>query len=152
MSESFLTGITLGQLLPRTTFPICVCKCPFTQFLLSGSSVNIPTGSCFFHLCALSHSVISDSSAIPWTVAPQAPPSMEFFQGRTLEQVAVSFSRGSSWPSGWTHVCCISCFGRRILCYCTPWEAHFFHRPFTFYSYFTSNIIPGGPVGKTPSS
>ena len=32
----------------------------------------------------------------PWTVAHQAPLSMGFFQARTLERVAISFSRGSS--------------------------------------------------------
>ena len=34
----------------------------------------------------------------PWTVAHQAPLSMGFFQARTLERVAISFSRGSSQP------------------------------------------------------
>ena len=33
-------------------------------------------------------------------------------QARILEQVAISFSRGSSWPRDWTHVFCI---GRQIL-------------------------------------
>ena len=33
-------------------------------------------------------------------------------QARILEWVAISFSRGSSWPREWTH---ISCIGRRIL-------------------------------------
>ena len=32
----------------------------------------------------------------------------------TLEWVATSFSRGSSWPRNWTHVC-ISCIGRQVL-------------------------------------
>ena len=36
------------------------------------------------------------------------------FQARILEWVAVSFSRGSSWPRDWT---CISCTGSPIL-YC----------------------------------
>ena len=36
--------------------------------------------------------------ATPWTVAHQAPLSMGFFQGRILEQVAISSSRGSSQP------------------------------------------------------
>ena len=33
-----------------------------------------------------------------WTVARQSPLSMRFFQARLLEWVAISFSRGSSWP------------------------------------------------------
>ena len=31
------------------------------------------------------------------------------FQARILESVAISSSRGSSWPRYWTHVSCISC-------------------------------------------
>ena len=84
--------------------------------------------------------------------SPPDSPIHGIFQGRILEQAAISFSRESFWPSGWTQVCCVSCFGRQILYYCTPWEAHFFHSPFTFYSYLTSNIIPGGPVSKSLSS
>ena len=33
-----------------------------------------------------------------------------------------SFSRGSSWPNGRTHVSCISCIGRCILDHCATWE------------------------------
>ena len=43
-----------------------------------------------------------------WTVAQQAPLSMGFFQTRTLEWIAISFSRGSSWPRNWTQVSCIA--------------------------------------------
>ena len=30
------------------------------------------------------------------------------FQARTLERIAISYSRGSSWPRDWTHVSCIA--------------------------------------------
>ena len=43
------------------------------------------------------------------------------FQGRILEWVAISFSKGSSWPRDQTPV---SCMDRWILYYCTTWEAH----------------------------
>ena len=33
-------------------------------------------------------------------------------QARILEWVAISFSRGSSWPRDWTHVSCVSYPGR----------------------------------------
>ena len=36
-------------------------------------------------------------------------------QARTLERVAISFSRGSSPPRDQTPVSCISCIGRRVL-------------------------------------
>ena len=35
-------------------------------------------------------------------------------QARLLEWVAISFSKGSSWPRDWT---CIYCLGRQILCH-----------------------------------
>ena len=40
------------------------------------------------------------------------------FQARILEQVAISFSRGSSQPRYQTCVSCISCLGWRILYHC----------------------------------
>ena len=44
-------------------------------------------------------------------------------QGRMLECIAISYSRGSSWPRGQIHVTCISCIGRRIRYYYSTWEA-----------------------------
>ena len=41
-----------------------------------------------------------------WTVAHQAPLSIEIFQARMLEWIAISFSRGSSWHRGRTQVSC----------------------------------------------
>ena len=43
-------------------------------------------------------------------------------QARTLEWVAISFSRGSSWPRDLTRISCVSCIGRWILFHCTTWE------------------------------
>ena len=40
----------------------------------------------------------------PWTVARQAPLSMEFSRQEILEWVAISFSRESSWPGDQTQV------------------------------------------------
>ena len=42
--------------------------------------------------------------ATPWTVACQAPLSMEILQARRLEWVAIPSSRGSSQPKDWTQV------------------------------------------------
>ena len=36
-------------------------------------------------------------------------------QARLLEWVAISFSRGSSWPRDWTHVSWHSCMSRQVL-------------------------------------
>ena len=39
-------------------------------------------------------------------------------QARTLEWVAISFSRGSSWPRYRTHISCVSCIAGRFF---TTW-------------------------------
>ena len=43
------------------------------------------------------------------------------FQARILEWVALSYSRVSSRPRGWTQVSCVSCIGRWIVYHCTTW-------------------------------
>ena len=45
------------------------------------------------------------------------------FWARILEWVAISYSRGPSWPRDRTWVSCVSRIGRQILCRCTTWEA-----------------------------
>ena len=69
----------------------------------------------------VSHSVVSDSVTL-WTVAHQSPLSMEFFRQGILEWVAISFSRGSSWPRDWTRVSHI--VGRRF----TIWDTREVHQ------------------------
>ena len=46
------------------------------------------------------------------------------FQARILEWVAISVSRGSSWPKDQTRVSRVSCLGRQILYHCATWEAY----------------------------
>ena len=36
------------------------------------------------------------------------------FQARIPEWVAISYSRGSSWPGDWTHLSCVSCTAGRF--------------------------------------
>ena len=48
--------------------------------------------------CVLSRSIVSDSFATPWTVACQAPLSLEILQARILEWVAIPSSRIFSQP------------------------------------------------------
>ena len=43
-------------------------------------------------------------------------------QARILERVAISFFRGSSWPSDWIRVSYASCTGRRILYQWDTWD------------------------------
>ena len=58
----------------------------------------------------------------PWTIACQAPLSIEFSQAGILEWVAISFSRGSSWPRDRTPDSCIA--GRFFTIWTTgkPWS------------------------------
>ena len=44
-------------------------------------------------------------------------------QARTLEWVAISYSKASSQPRDQTCVFCVSRIGRKILYYCATWEA-----------------------------
>ena len=62
-------------------------------------------------------SVVSNSL---WPRSSPGSSDHGIFQARTLEWVAISFSRGSSWPRVQTWVSCISCIGRWILYHCAP--------------------------------
>ena len=58
-----------------------------------------------------------------WTVACRAPLSMGFSQARTLEQVAMPSSRGSSQPRDRIHISWVSCIGKWVLYHWATWEA-----------------------------
>ena len=47
--------------------------------------------------------------------SPPGSTVLGIFQARIPEQVAILFSRGSSWPRDRTQVSCITCIGRQIL-------------------------------------
>ena len=65
-------------------------------------------------VCVCVHLVVSYSLA-PWTVAHQAPLSVELTRPRILEWVAISYPGGSSQPRDQMQVSCISCIGNQIL-------------------------------------
>ena len=50
----------------------------------------------------------------PLDCSPPGSSGHGILQARTPEQVAISFSRGSSWPRDRTRVFCVSCVGRQI--------------------------------------
>ena len=64
--------------------------------------------------CVLNHVWLLET---PWTAACQTPLSIQFFQARILEWVAIS-SKGSSQPRDQTWVHCVSCTDRQILYHC----------------------------------
>ena len=47
----------------------------------------------------------------------------ELFQAKILKWIAISYSRGSSWPKDLTCISCTSYIGRQIFYHCTTWEA-----------------------------
>ena len=65
-------------------------------------------------VCVCVCSVMSDSCN-PMDCSPPGSSEHEIFQARILEQVAISFSRGSSRPRDRTLISCVSCAGRRVL-------------------------------------
>ena len=75
------------------------------------------------HAC---HSVVSD---LLLSYGLNLPGSSVYgiFQARTLVQVAISYSRGSSWPRDRTRVSWVSCISRQILFHWATWEAHAMH-------------------------
>ena len=92
-----------------------VCFSPQSQ--VRGWSPSLSTCLC---ACMLSRSVVSNSSATPWTVARLAPLSMGILQAGILEWVAMPSSRGSSRPRDQTRISSVSCMGRRVLYHLAP--------------------------------
>ena len=85
-------------------------------------SVCVCTCACA-HMCALSHSVVSDSL---WPHGLQSTRSsvLGIFQARILEWVAISSSRGSSWFKDLTYASCVYCIGKQILYHWTTGQVH----------------------------
>ena len=83
-----------------------------------------PTYSLSFCWCACAQSRLSLRDPMDCSLPGSSV--HEMFPARILEQVVISFSRGSSRTSDWTHiscVSCISCVGRWILYHCATWKA-----------------------------
>ena len=66
-------------------------------------------------MCSITH--LCPTLCDPMDCIPPGSSVHGIFQVRILEWVAISLSRGSSWPSDWTPVSCISCIHKQI-CYC----------------------------------
>ena len=73
----------------------------------------------FVCACVFSHLFLWD----PVNYSPPGFSVHEISQARILEWVAISYSRGSSWPRVEICVFCISFIGRRILNSWVTWEA-----------------------------
>ena len=84
--------------------------------------------SCFSHVQLF---------ATLWTVAHQAPLSMEILQARILEWLAISFSREFSRPKDQTHVSYISCWQAGSLSLVTLKHFYILHKVKVAQSYLT---------------
>ena len=80
-------------------------------------------GSVYLCLAAQSRATLRN----PLDCSPPGYSGHGIFQARILEWVAISSSRGSSWPRDPTHVSYFFCIGRWVLYHYTTWEATVFH-------------------------
>ena len=80
------------------------------------------------HVDMLSCSVMSNS-AVPMYWSLPGSSVHEIFQTRVLEWVAISYSKGSSWPRDQICIFWISCIGRWIFCYHTTWVWSWINKP-----------------------
>ena len=85
---------------------VCVCVCVYVHT----------------YACVLSHSVMP-SLCDPMDSSPPGSSVHGIVQARILEWVAISFSRGSSWPRVLTCVSCVFCIDRWTLYHWTTGEA-----------------------------
>ena len=90
---------------PCTLHCVCVCVCVCV----------------YMFVCMLSCVWLF---ATPWTIAHQAPLTMEFSRQKILEVVNTSYSRGSSWPRGRTVFLVPPALAGRFFTTWATWEAH----------------------------
>ena len=101
----------------------------FLGFQLQGRSRSlVPSVLRFLYIlgdftCVCMHVQLYLSLCDPMNCNPPGSSVHGTFQAKILEWIAISFSRGSSQPTDWTHVSCISCTGGQILYHCATWEA-----------------------------
>ena len=86
---------------------------------ISDSSMLWANSAVNFCLCVHLCPILCD----PKDYSPPGSSVHEIFQPRTLEPVAISYSRGPSPPRGGTQVSWLSCIGRQILYHRTTCEA-----------------------------
>ena len=77
------------------------------------------------HLCSVAQGC--QTLFDPTDCSPPGSSVHAIFQTRVLEQVAISYSRGSSQPRDQTCVSCICCISRQILYHGAAWEAPILH-------------------------
>ena len=111
------------------SFVFIILSIQMSHFLLR----LLPTVSlCKCKQNSSNESEVAQSFPTLWGPVDCSPPGSSVYgilQARILEWVAVSFSRGSSWPRDWTQVSCIA--GRRFNLWATR-EAHNCYQIYTY--------------------
>ena len=91
-------------------------KLEWDPYRLATVSFSLP---CLLGVCIIScvcmHAQSCPTLCNPMDCSPPGSSVHGISQARILEWVAISSSRGSSWPRDRTHVSCVSCIGRWIL-------------------------------------
>ena len=102
--------------------PMGVCSPGYTQYMLTVCVCMCVCVCVCVRACVRACSVVSDFYD-PMNCSPPGFSVHGITQARTLEWVAISYSKASSRPKDRTHVSCDSCIGSWILYHCATWEA-----------------------------
>ena len=94
--SDIILGMSMRVFLDEINFWISRLSEPFALPNL-GSHAMLSRFSCVWFFATL------------WTIVCQAPLVHGILQARILDWVAISFSRGFSWPRNWTHIYWSSC-------------------------------------------
>ena len=91
---------------------LCSASCSVRDSGMGRKSSHCISKSLRVYACMLSRLFATSDCS------PRGFPVHEILQVRILEWVVISYSRGSSRPRDWTHIC----IGRQVLYPCTTWE------------------------------
>ena len=106
-------------------FMITICQA-FPNHNIEMNTFNPHNNLCVAHLCL--------TLCNPMDFSPPGSSVHGIVLARILEWVAISSSRGFSWPRDWTHV---SCIGRWILYHWATWEASNLWVRYYYYPHLT---------------
>ena len=145
-SSVLLTVSFPRMLLERHWFSITRVRYPYLGIcsLLSAYRTRVQTMrdlECSFIVCCL----VARSSLTLCDPRDYSLPGSSVYGiswARTLEWVAISFSRGSSQPRGRTCISGVCCIGRRILSHCATWDAHLSNNAGKMLQYVSLFMVP----------
>ena len=83
------------------------------RYTLNKTECQLVTAGATSWVCACAQSCLTLCN--PTACSPPGSSIHGIFQARLIEQIAISYSRGSSWSRDQTHITFISCLGRQIL-------------------------------------